>query len=249
MTTIDAEHGSIAFERAAFDSDIFGFSIGRVTRCDANDPAALAQLHASAIERARAEGLSLLWRTVLAEHRAEVAALERTGYGLVDVGVTFDHDLRGVAPALHPGEGFRVADERDVERIVATSATLFRTSRYYNDPALSIEGADEVHRRWIWNCFRGRADAILVDADVTSFVTCGVKDRVGSIALFGVATGAQGKGAGQRLLGAALAWFAARADRVEVKTQAHNYPAARMYERAGFRLVRSDLTYGRRLGS
>jgi ribosomal protein S18 acetylase RimI-like enzyme len=70
---------------------------------------------------------------------------------------------------------------------------------------------------------------------------------VGDIALFGVAMEAQGRGAGQRLLASALSWFAARAQRVEVKTQAINYPAAKMYERGGFRLCRSDLTYGRRL--
>jgi hypothetical protein len=36
---------------------------------------------------------------------------------------------------------------------------------------------------------------------------------------------------------------------VEVKTQATNYAAARMYERGGFRLCRTELTYGRSIES
>jgi GNAT superfamily N-acetyltransferase len=249
-TQIDIDGGTLAFERSAFDSEIFRLSIGRVTECAAPTPAAFVALHAAAIERARSEGLALLWRLLLADAHAEIAALEAAGYGLRDVGVTFRHDLRGVAPATDPLAGVHVADEKDIERVVAECATIFRTSRYYHDPSLDVKGADEVHRQWIWNSFRGRADAVLVVDDASAFVTCAVNAMgVGNIALFGVAPRAQGRGAGQRLLGAALAWFAARAKVVEVKTQAFNYPAAKMYERGGFRLVRSDLTYGRRLGS
>lgn len=249
-TLIEIEGGAISLERVAFDSEIFGFEVARVTGCSASDVEGLAKLHAAAVERAGASGFRHLSRRVLADDYAEIAALERAGYGLVDVGVIFDHDLRGVAPSRLAELGVKVADERDIERVVAECASIFRTSRYYHDPAFNAEGADEVHRRWIWNSFRGRADAVLVLSDASAFVTCAVDaSGTGNIALFGVAPSAQGRGAGQRLLGGALSWFAERAKRVEVKTQAINYAAARMYERGGFRLFRSELTYGRRVGS
>ena len=248
-TQIEIDGGSLAFERVAFDSEIFGFEVARVTDCAAKDASRLRALHAAAVERAGREGFTHLSRRVLGDDRAEIDALERAGHGLLDLGVIFDHDLRGVAPSKGLAVGVKVAEERDIERVVAECAGIFLTSRYYHDPAFHAQGAEEVHRRWIWNSFRGRADAVLVLEDVNAFVACAVDaSGTGNIALFGVAPSAQGRGAGQRLLGGALAWFAERAKRVEVKTQATNYAAARMYERGGFRLFRSELTYGRRIG-
>lgn len=234
----------MSLERVAFDSEIFGFEVARVTHSSAQDPAVLGRLYEAAVARARGEGFVHVSRRVLADSYAEITALERAGFRLADVGVTFDHDLRGVEPSMDEALGVKVADERDIERVVAECAGIFRTSRYYHDPMFSTELSDEVHRRWIWNSFRGRADAVLVLTDVTAFVTCAVDaSGTGDIALFGVGPSAQGRGAGQRLLRGALGWFAARSKRVEVKTQATNYAAARMYERGGFRLVRSELTY------
>ena len=244
--TIQNEAGRIALERVAFDSEIFGFEVARVTDCEprAKGAARYAALHGAAVARAREEGFRHLSRRVLADDFAEIAGLEKSGHGLLDTGVVFDHPLRGVTPGLP--SGIKVASDADIEKIAASCAGIFRTSRYYHDPAFTAAGADEVHRRWIWNSFRGRADAVLVPEDASAFVTCAVDaSGLGNIALFGVSPAAQGRGIGQKVLGAALAWFAERAKRVEVKTQAINYAAARMYERGGFRLCRSELTYGR----
>lgn len=250
-TIIEIDGGALTLERVGFDTEIFGIEVARITECKAPNPEALDRLHAAAVDRATSAGFAHVSRRVLATEYAEITALERAGHHLLDVGVIFDHDLRGVAPSkeVFSKNGVRVAIEKDVERAVAECYGIFRTSRYYHDPAFTAEGADEVHRRWIWNCFRGRADVVLVLEDANAFVTCAVDaSGVGDIALFGVAPSAQGKGAGQRLLGGAIAWFAEKAKRAEVKTQATNYAAARMYERGGFRLVRSELTYGRRIG-
>jgi len=245
---IEVPGATLTLERVPFDSEIFGVEVARVADCKADDAASLTAVHAAAVERARRDGFVHVSRRVLGTDYAEITALERAGYGLLDVGVIFDHDLRGIVPHKVPQHGVKVAGEHDVERVVAECATIFRTSRYYHDPVFHAAGADEVHRRWIWNCFRGRADAILVLEDVNAFVTVAVDaSGTGNIALFGVAPSAQGRGAGQRLLAGALSWFAERAKRAEVKTQASNYAASRMYERGGFRLFRNELTYGRRI--
>lgn len=245
---IDKPEGSLVLERVPFDSSIFGFEVGRVSECRAADAAGYAALHTEAVLRARAAGIRHVTRRVLGDAYAEIAGLERSGYGLSDLGIVFDHDLRDVPRGVPAG--FRIAEERDIERVVAECAGIFKTSRYYHDPSFSPEGADEVHRQWIWNSFRGRADAIVIPDDASAFVTCAVDAAgTGNIALFGVAPRAQGRGIGQALLRAGLGWFAERAKRVEVKTQSINVAAARMYERGGFRLFKSELTYGRAIES
>jgi hypothetical protein len=40
-----------------------------------------------------------------------------------------------------------------------------------------------------------------------------------------------------------MAWFLSKAELVTVRTQATNYAAANLYERAGFTLRSSDLTF------
>ncbi|MFO0612724.1 MAG: GNAT family N-acetyltransferase [Polyangiaceae bacterium] len=248
-TEIQTLGGSIAFEPVPFDTELFGFEVARVADCSAPTPEALVALHAAAVEKAAAAGYKHISRRVGATDYAEIVALERAGYMLLDVGVIFDHDLKGIEKGKW--NGARAATEKDVERVVAECAGIFRGSRYYHDPAFNDAGADELHRRWIWNCFKGRADVILVLDDPTAFVTCAVDKKTGhgNIALFGVSPNGQGKGSGQRLLGASLSWFAEHATKVDVKTQATNYAAARMYEKGGFRLCKGELTYGRRLGT
>lgn len=237
--TIENSNGYIAFERVAFDSDIFGVEVGRVTDCRAAHADGFAALHAAVVARGR---FAHLTRRIAGDAHAERAALERSGYALVDLGIVFDHDLAGVAP--EPAARFASAD--DIERIVTECGSIFRTSRYYHDPLFDPAGGDELHRRWIRNAHGGLADAVLVNDDASAFVTCAVDaSRTGNIALFGVSARTQGRGEGARLLRAALGWFAARSDRVTVKTQAINRAASRMYERAGFRLDRSELTYAR----
>lgn len=243
----DQRVGSLLVERVAFDSEIFGISVGRVTSCEAPAPSVLEVLHERAVACARAAKYAHLSRRVLADAYDEIRAVERARYGLVDVGVIFAHDLAGVSTDLVPG--VRPARLSDEAAILAECATIFRTSRYYHEPAF-LARADEVHRRWIVNSFRGRADAVLVLDDAPAFVTCLVDGtRTGHIELFGVGRGARGRGAGRRLLDGALAWFKSHAERVEVKTQSTNYAAAKVYERGGFRLCRSELTFGRRIES
>lgn len=245
---IDSDLGSLVLERVPFDSEIFGFEVARVSECRASGADAYAALHQEAIERARAAGYRHVTRRVPGDAFAEIAGLERSGYGLLDLGIVFDRELGDVTPGIPAG--FRLAEERDIERIVAECAPIFRTSRYYHDPSFTEAGGDEVHRRWIWNSFRGRADAVVIDDDASAFVTCAVDaEGTGNIALFGIAPRARGRGMAQALLRAGLGWFAGRAKRVEVKTQSINYAAARTYERGGFRLFKSELTYGRAIAS
>lgn len=242
---LQSDDAELVLERVAFDSEIFGFGVARIVTCTSTSPAGYARLHREGVERARERGFRHVSRRIPGDADDERRGLEQSGYSLVDVGVVFERDLGDVT--FSPFSSTRLASEADVELVARECASIFRTSRYYHDPAFSPELADELHRRSIWNSFRGRAAAFIVAEEATAFVTCAVSpERVGSIGLLGVSPGSRGRGVGHRLLSDALAWFAstARAERVEVKTQVTNTSAVRTYERAGFRLARVELTYG-----
>ncbi|MGE0788885.1 MAG: GNAT family N-acetyltransferase [Sandaracinaceae bacterium] len=227
-----------------FETEITGHPMGRLTVTD--EPPSLEEL----VARARTDGMRHLVATVDATAYDTADALAGLGFALVDVGVTF-------ARAPEPGRGGHprvreatLADRPDIE---ARCAPIFRTSRYYRDSFFTEAQADEVHRRWIANSFAGRAARIFVADDdagrAGGFITLLVDDaaRVGRIELLGVATDAGGRGLGAGLVDASLGWLAGRVERVLVKTQSTNFRAANVYERAGFVLAQSDLTYSLRL--
>ena len=234
-----------------FDSDVFGIAVARVV-ARAHTEVVHHQLARGVLASASELGFRQLVTTLTAEDYLQLRVLEECGFRLVDVGLVFSRRLGRAslmveaAPAELP---VRVALEPDLNRLMEMAGALFRQSRFYRDPCHTAETADELHRRWIRNCLVGeRADVVLVatdDADVPiAFVTCKVdKDKeYGAIDLVAVDPRYRGRGVATAVLGAALRWFAARTGEVRVKTQAINYGAARLYERAGFHLVSSDMT-------
>ena len=71
----------------------------------------------------------------------------------------------------------------------------------------------------------------------------------GEIDLVGTIPEFRGRGVAAAAIHEAVRWFDAVADVVTVRTQASNFTAASLYERAGFRLSSSDITYRKRLDS
>ena len=237
-----------------FDSDVFGVGVARLVG-RAHREEEHVQLVKEVLSASESLGFGQLVTTLPGEDYLQLRVLENTGFRLVDVGLVFGRTLGRAslvveaAPAELP---VRAALEGDLGRLMELAGALFRQSRFYRDPLHSAEAADELHRQWIRNCLVGdRADVILVatdDADVPiAFVTCKVgPDRErGSIDLVAVDPRFRGKGVATAVLAAALRWFAARTGEVHVKTQAINYSAARLYERAGFCLVGNDVTLTR----
>jgi ribosomal protein S18 acetylase RimI-like enzyme len=231
----------VRLDEEKFDSEIFGVRIGRLSAFPAS-----ATVLSRVIREAEADGFGqIVTGRIAAGDLARAQALAEAGFRLADVSVAFDHGLTGVAGNLEPT--IRPVTVADLPALTDIAGRVFRGSRYYADPFYSKESADELHRRWITNCVAGRAKVVLaevIDGRPIGFITCGVAaDRSGSIDLVGVHPDHQGRGAGKRVVRAGLLWFSANADRVRVRTQATNYPAARLYEGLGFRLASSDLTF------
>jgi GNAT superfamily N-acetyltransferase len=121
-------------------------------------------------------------------------------------------------------------------------------SRYEADPAYDPAHVRQLRERWLWNSHRGRAAAILVgdvDGQPAGYATCVIDARSGhgDIELVGTLPQFRGRRIGLRLIEHAVAWFSTRTRKVTVRTQATNFPAAALYEKSGFTLDFSDLTF------
>lgn len=246
--------GAIALVREAFDSEIFAREIGRVVAVEAASTAAYAELFSGLAAAARDHGYAQILRRTQAGAFPELWALGSAGFEVMDIGVTFSRRLDGAEPpAAHTDMVVRPASEADVTAIAEGMLHLPWGSRYESDPAYTADQVRDLRTRWLWNSYRGRAAAVLVaeiDGRPAAFATCvlDAHTRTGDVELVGTLPVFRGRGAAAAVVAHAVHWFSAHADLVTVRTQATNQAAANVYERAGFTLRSSDLTFRASLG-
>jgi GNAT superfamily N-acetyltransferase len=246
---LDGDAGAIAVVDEPFDSGLFDMVIGRVHVLVASPSEGLSTLLSTAADRARTLGYAQLLRRVPATHLAEIWALERAGFELMDVGLTFGRTVTGLLHAAsYPDLVVRQATDADIASIVNTMLEIPWGSRYESDPAYSADQVRELRSRWLWNSHRGRAAIMLVgelDGQTAGYVTCLLDEgtKHGEIELVGTVPAFRGRRVASRILEHALAWYSERAAHITVRTQATNYAAAALYEKAGFTLEHSDFTF------
>lgn len=228
-------------EPLVWDSEFFGRRIGVVAQ--SWTPESVAHDLAAA----RAQGYDYLISRPPVEDAAAVRTLERGGFYLTDLGVTWQGDVtrymqdagRGPSPARH-------ATEADVAWLQQVAVALFPLSRFYHDPFFSTADADRLHAAWLANSVRGLAANAVLMIPEAGFVTCKIaRDGAGEIVLIGVVDDARMRGAGRALMTAAVDWFASQAvATVRVKTQVKNLRAMNFYHRLRFDLHSTDMTMG-----
>ncbi len=248
--TAGDDHGAMAFAREPFDSELFGLEIGRITGARASSTAEYRRLFEAVLSRTRIAGYDQVLRRTAVSNLAEIWALEGAGFELMDVGVTF---ARRVAPgARHAAADsdlqVALSTDADIEAIARDMVLEPWASRYEADPAYAPERVRELRSRWLTNLHRGRAQAFFVgtmEGQPAGYVTCNVDGRtgIGDIELVGTMPAFRGRRVASRVLEHALWWFGTRTTLVTVRTQATNIGAATLYERAGFTLHSSDLTF------
>ena len=173
---------------------------------------------------------------------ADASALADVGFRVVDVALTFDGVIKGIAGDRGDTRFAEIQDREAVSRIAGNA---FRYSRFHLDPLVPKHVADTIKSAWAVNYFEGkRGDGMVVaerDGAVVGFLQllwtepgCLVVD------LIGLDSAWQGQGIGRdMLLHAAL--HGTGDGRVpaamKVGTQAANTPSVRLYESLGFRLT------------
>jgi ribosomal protein S18 acetylase RimI-like enzyme len=250
VLTAGDEQGAMAFAREPFDSEVFGLEIGRIAGARASSAEQYRCLFEAVLCRARMAGYGQVLRRTAVSNLAEIWGLEGAGFELMDVGVTF---AQRVAPGTREAVSYSdlhvgLSTDADIEAIARDMVLEPWASRYEADPAYAPDRVRELRSRWLTNLHRGRAQAFFVgrmDGQPAGYVTCTVDGRtgIGDIELVGTMPAFRGRRVASRVLEHALWWFSTRTPQVTVRTQATNIGAATLYERAGFTLHSSDLTF------
>lgn len=244
------EQAGMAFAREPFDSELFGLEIGRITGARAASTSEYRYLFEAVLCRARMAGYDQVLRRTAVSNLAEIWGLEGAGFELMDVGVTFAQRVEAGTrqPADYSDLHVALSTDADIELIAREMVLEPWASRYEADPAYAPERVRELRSRWLANLHRGRAQAFFVgtmDGKPAGYVTCNVDARtgIGDIELVGTMPAFRGRRVASRVMEHALWWFSTRTNLVTVRTQATNIGAATLYERAGFTLHSSDLTF------
>ncbi len=204
----------------------------------------------------RQRGIRCLYFLAAADDPQTPPVAEAAGYRFVDVRVTFGR--RG-APAVTGSRGreadsptLRLSRPEDLPTLRQIARESYRDTRFYFDRRFPRPLCDQLYETWIERSCAGYADAVLVAEAAgapAGFISCHLEKgerTTGNIGLVGVHAQQRGRGLGQVLVDASLAWFGERGvDQVTVVTQARNLAAQRLYQRCGFLTQQVQLWFHR----
>lgn len=233
------QDASDPLEMLQWDSDFFGFPIGRVV-----GSAPTSDLLAAAVDSARSEGLRCLYLFVDGSGAADLAP-ERLGFYFVDVQIDLARSTEPLEHTRHtPGVEVRAGTPSDVQALEPALLALAKWSRFAADPHFGPERALQMYHTWVAKAATSPdalfSVAVGEDGEPFALVTCEMRQEP----WIGLLASAQpGAGAGNALVGAALDWARPRGNRLNVRTQARNVTALRFYERLGFRAQRAQYIY------
>ncbi len=173
--------------------------------------------------------------------------LQGNGFSLVGMPIKLSINSSEIkVDDLEPS--IRLSENDDINVLALMARDSFLHAHRYNDKNLNKNKVDDLYSEWIKNSCNGRANAVLVNEinkSLNGFIACNVNGDVGSIDLIAVSKKARGKGIGQKLVLNSLAWFKNKVNKVEVYTEAINYPSLRIYQNNGFKIdwIGANLNY------
>src|SRR5712692_1462723 len=239
-----------------WETSLLGRKIGRLAILKPIQDSLGARENLKSLEReAESFDFELLMARVPAEEFKAIWALERAGFILVDVGVTFRYELVGAlqTPARDSGNmehlWIRDATIEDIPALQEIVTGFFLTSYYYVSPFFSQGEADTLFRVWISNSVRGAtANRVLIaelDSKPVGFVTCRVDDdKSGTVDLIGVRKSHASRGIGNLLIQKALECLSDFGVNIAtLRTQITNIASINLSLSMGSRLSSMDITF------
>ncbi len=227
-----------------WDSDFFGFRIGRL-----KNSRLTADTLRSALAWARAERLRCAYFFADADCPTTLSLAHTGGFKFADVRMELALPLDD-APAFQPAAIFRPALAGELADIEALSRTAHRDTRFFKDDNFPATTAGELYAAWIRRDFKLHHIFVVPGARtaIAGYITCQHDEaaKVGRIGLIAVTAAERRHGLGRVLLTGALQWFrAAGCQEVRVVTQASNIAAQRTYQKLGFRTADTCVTFHR----
>lgn len=230
-----------------WDSDFFGYRIGRVILNQLNDETIGLVLQWCATNK-----IDCLYFLADTTDDTTVRLAEDNGFHLVDIRVTLEMQVestRDVGWKRHQGivRLFR-SEDLPVLREIARSA--YRLTRFHFDLNFPEALRETLYEIWTEKSCKGYADVVLVAEireRVAGYITCHLLGgEIGEIGLVGVDASWQRIGLGHKLVSASLSWFVEQGvTHVQVVTQGRNHPGQRLYQKSGFLTKSVQLWYHR----
>jgi dTDP-4-amino-4,6-dideoxy-D-galactose acyltransferase len=173
--------------------------------------------------------------------RIRLAVMAR--FEVMDVRVTL-RSTHGSAKS-----GGRPVEPEDVKALARIARRSHHLTRFYADPRFPDERCHDLYETWIRNSVNGWADSVRVVGPIgapVGYVTVHADRERSQLGLIAVDESARGHGYGLHLARAALweAWNLG-CSRMTVVTQGRNVQAQRVFQRAGFVTVKTELWFHR----
>jgi dTDP-4-amino-4,6-dideoxy-D-galactose acyltransferase len=218
-----------------FDTNLFGFKTAKIiSLTDESVVELLGEL----------KGKNIVYATyrLKASDFSSIHALEKNGFLLVDGTLALE---LSEYKADESSENIRLAELNDISALRQLAGNVFSGTRFYVDPVILKEKADELYATWIENAVKGiAADSVLIweeNEKILGFVTL---QKKGHIDLIAVSKDAQGKGIGRKLVQATFKYFKDWGVKtIALETQTTNIAALRTYQACGFKITNAFLTY------
>jgi len=253
----------------AWDTEQLGLRVGKLdfvksVRRQNISEEMLAHFIETVLKKIQAElKLEYIITRIKASDVALSMALEINGFRIIDGILTFMRDLNQAPPVeenINKNLIVEFGCQDRVEEIIKLAEKMYIYDRFHNDPLIPKERADKLHGVWLDNsCKKRVVDEVIIgvlNGKLAGFVTCKLHRKleeitglkVGTIVLVGTSPEFRGQSVAYTLTIESLKWFKRKGIRfVEVGTQISNIPASRLYEKAGFKLINTSLTFRRRV--
>ena len=188
--------------RLPWDSNHFGFPIGRLIPASLSEDALLRALHSAEVAGLRC----LYWLGDTTSSRREVA--ERNGFRLVDTRLELEIRLPPPNSPSQEAQTIRVAEESDLDPLKVLAAKGHRNTRFYRDGQFPLDRTDEMYAAWIEGSFRDPTQLVYVSGppgEPSGYIAFGSSDAgKGVIGLVGVEESHRASGLGSALVTEAL---------------------------------------------
>lgn len=245
--------GLVVLRFPQWDTDHFGYMVGRVEHLQGADGAVLQCLADETVRQLAGRDAHMCSARVSNDALAALHCLERVGFRYVEVMLAPWRDLSDWQRA---GCGVtRPTRAGDVNRICAVARRAFRTDRFHRDPRIERAAADGVYEKWIrsWHAEESserQSVVLLVDDEVAGFFLFEVvhpsgeaADDVVRVVLNAVDPSRAGGGHGFRMYCDALDIASDVARYCTADVAAANPAVLNLYAKLGFRLTSSgDVT-------
>lgn len=228
-----------------WDSNFFGFSIGRIYASGLTD-----ERLKKGLERAQKENITFVELFCDASDDESIDSSERSGFHLADLRITLKKKLDGDINEDRVLKDliFKKAVSDDIDRLKTISKGLFKYSRYYRYRKFDSNKTDLMFQVWVEKSVRGEFDDELYclyhQRDILAFCSLKYKGKAASIGLFGINSAYRNRGVGGLTLNLVFhLLYKRRFTDMTVITQGKNYGALHLYQKNGFCLSRITLSY------